>query len=350
MFLQVTLKSEATARGFLSDDKLKELKKHDKNLLGAKEEELLFNKLRSTLTKHGVQNTVVINGWKDNGSNERAMREFDFLIVSEPLKTIIHIEAKRSYSILNQEKGSEQLKKGLDFAMENLPFPKDEGWNYSRVLYFGRGKERKSQDEETMSICPKCQLFFLDFDKNLDEWWNEISQPIDVSMPNVTSTSTYIKICKFLFHQMFQQGQCVTQNDITRHTEETALAIATFENIIFWSNEQYSLMNDAQKTRVIFTSPFGTGKTTLIKAKAKEFLKNNCKVTFVLFEETDTSQETLLKKTYQLEFPEAQFPGASIISVKGSGNIFLSFYVHLFDVVKIILKSKHFENIVWRQT
>ena len=314
IILQVTLKYEARARGFLSDDKLKELKKHDSNLLGAEEEELLFNKLQSTLTKAGVKNTVVINGWEFRYSKKKTMGEFDFVIVSEPLKRIIHIEVKSSYSTLNQEKGSEQLKKLLDFAMENLPFPEEEGWNYNRFLYFGRGKERQIPVKETINTCPECQLFVLDFGKNLDEWWNEISQPIDISLPNVASTSTYIQICKFLLHQMFQQGQCVTQNDIIRHTEETTLAIVTFENIIFWSNKQYSLMNDTQKTRVIFTSPFGTGKTTLIKAKAKELLKKNCKVTFVLFEEADTSQETLLKKTYQLEFPEAQFPGASIIS------------------------------------
>ena len=270
------------------------------------------------------------------------MGEFDFVIVSEPLKRIIHIEVKSSYSTLNQEKGSEQLKKLLDFAMENLPFPEEEGWNYNRFLYFGRGKERQIPVKETINTCPECQLFVLDFGKNLDEWWNEISQPIDISLPNVASTSTYIQICKFLLHQMFQQGQCVTQNDIIRHTEETTLAIVTFENIIFWSNEQYSLMNDAQKTRVIFTSSFGTGKTTLIKAKAKELLKKNCKVTFVLFEEADTSQETLLKKTYQFEFPEAQFPGASIISVKGSGNIFC----HFMSTYLMLLKSYYFRKDV----
>ena len=301
--------------------------KHDNNLLGAETEELLFKNLRSTLTKAGVRNTLVINGWKDNGSKERTMRECDFLIVSEPLKTIIHIEAKISYSPKSKKKGLEQLKKGLDLAKENLPFPEEENWNYCRVLYFGRGREQKSHDEYTINSCPKCQLFVLDFEKNLDEWWNEISQPMDKSPPTATATSTYIQICKFLLHQMFQQGQCVTQNDIIKHTEQTADAIGTSKNIIFWSKDQFSLMNDAQKTRVVFTSPFGTGKTILIKAKAKELLKNNCKVIFVLFEETDTSHETLLKKTYQLEFPESQFPGASILSFQGSGNIFyLPFY------------------------
>ena len=304
--LQVTLKSEA--RGSLPEDNLKELKRHDHNLLGAEEEERLYNNLRAALTR--VKNTIVINGWKENGSQGRAMREFDFLIVSESLQTIIHIEAKRSYSISSREKAAEQLKKGLDFALENLPFPIHESWMYTRVIYFG-----SDPSGNQYSFCPKCKLFVIDSKTNLNDWWINISKIFEASTKSVTSTSTYIMICKFLLHQMFQQGQCVTQNDIIKYTEETSDAIFITKNIIFWSSEQFSLINDAQNKRLFFISPYGTGKTTLIKAQAKELLEAKQRVVFVFFEEGGLTQQTLLQKTYQIEFPAATF-----YILKGSSN------------------------------
>ena len=327
----MTLKSKA--RECLPEDKRKELEGHDHNLLGAEEEEKLYNNLRVALA--GVTNTIVINGWKDNGSKERRMREFDFLIVSESLNSIIHIEAKRCNSKSSREKAAKQLKQGLDFVLENLPLPGNQGWKYTRVIYFGSGKEDQSPSVNPHNFCPKCYLFVLDSKTNLNEWWLNISKKLETSTQiNQTgtdlvsyevkrgahvyptqTTSTYILMCKFLLHQMFQQGQCVTQNDIITHTEETSDAIFRPKNIIFWSKDQFLLLNNAQNKRAFFISPFGTGKTTLIKAKAKELLESGQKVAFVFFEDADMSQESLLQRTYQIEFP-----GATYVNLKGSGK------------------------------
>jgi DNA replication protein DnaC len=316
--LQVTLKSEA--RGSMPEDKLKELMKHEHNLLGAEEEEKLYNNLRVALAE--VKNSIVINGWTDNGSKERAQKEraqkeFDFFIVLQPLQTIIHIEAKRSCSKSSKGKAAEQLKKGLDFAIKNFPFPCNEGWKYTRVVYFGSSNQGQSQVEHLFDICPTCNLFVINSKTNLNEWWFNITKQIETSTWKSHSTSTYIMMCKFLLHQMFQQGQSVTQNDIIRYTEETSEAIFTYKNIIFWSTQQFSLLYNDKNQRIFFISPFGTGKTTLIKAQAKELLEAKHKVIFVFFEESDTSQETLLQKTYQVEFP-----GATIVTLQGSGRIF----------------------------
>ena len=235
------------------------------------------------------------------------MREFDFLIVTESLQTIIHIEAKRSKTVLNKDKAAEQLQKGLHFAKENLPFPENERWKYTRVLYFGSGKEGKNTTDDPFTCCPDCKPFVIDSQTNIPEWCSHMSSGISASIPTIQSASTYILMCKFLLHQMFQQGQCVTQNDIIKYTEETSDAIFTPQNIIFWSNEQFKLLNDSQLTRICFISPFGTGKTTLIKAKARELIEDGQNVTFVFFEEADSPKETLLQKTYLMEFPKASF-------------------------------------------
>jgi KaiC/GvpD/RAD55 family RecA-like ATPase len=52
--------------------------------------------------------------------------------------------------------------------------------------------------------------------------------------------------------------------------------------------------------RLALTSPFGTGKTLLLKAKGKQLLEEtNEKVVFVIFEENENS---LLKIDYQRLF------------------------------------------------
>jgi hypothetical protein len=49
----------------------------------------------------------------------------------------------------------------------------------------------------------------------------------------------------------------------------------------------------------VFTSHFGTGKTILLKAKAKQLVTNGDQVSFVFF-----GEETLLQKSYKQEFLE----------------------------------------------
>ena len=64
------------------------------NLSGALVEEQLFKNLQSLFENRlQLKNTIVINGWKDNGTLDRSQKEFDFLILSLELKSIFHIEA-----------------------------------------------------------------------------------------------------------------------------------------------------------------------------------------------------------------------------------------------------------------
>ena len=254
----------------------------------------------------------MISGWKDNGSKVRKKREYDFLILSEKLKTIIHIEAKLSNSDKGRNKAAEQLKNGLDFFKEILPFPENEHWKYARVMYFGKGKDGTS---EQSSSCSECGLFLLNPDTKLDEWWKEICQKIDASTLN--ATFSYIQICKFLLHQMFKQNQPVTQSDTLKYTEYNIETRSRVNNI-FWTNTQFLIFNGFNK-HIFFPSAYGTGKTILIKAKAKELVVENLKVIIVLFKETDTSQDSLLQLTYENEVFGPENRKAKIFSLDNSG-------------------------------
>ena len=117
---------------------------------------------------------------------------------------------------------------------------------------------------------------------------------------------------------MFQKEQCITQQDILQKTESNLDNLCTIEHVFFWSNVQYSILNDVLKRRVVFTSPFGTGKTTLLKAKAKELMEQDQNVVFILFDDFKSTKDSLLKKTYEIEFGNRN--NIKIYSLKGTGE------------------------------
>jgi hypothetical protein len=115
---------------------------------------------------------------------------------------------------------------------------------------------------------------------------------------------------------MFQSDQVFSKTDVANYTEQAAERMYANDNkIFFWTNYQKTLIDKSPK-RVLFTSEFGTGKTALLKAKAKQLgrerhlqqLKNKSKqiqsssgkIFFVVF----TSQETLLTLSLKSELEE----------------------------------------------
>jgi SpoVK/Ycf46/Vps4 family AAA+-type ATPase len=72
---------------------------------------------------------------------------------------------------------------------------------------------------------------------------------------------------------MFQREQLFTKTDLANYATEAAEKMFEFNNkTFFWTKHQKALIDSSPK-RVLFTSEFGTGKTTLLKAKAKQLAK-----------------------------------------------------------------------------
>jgi hypothetical protein len=103
---------------------------------------------------------------------------------------------------------------------------------------------------------------------------------------------------------MFQQGDCVTKKDLIDYTRDKCESVSSLENIFFWSNVQYNVLSEPKLKRVAFNSQFGTGKTILLKEKARSLIRENknCKIVFVVFEDSDATKESLLMKAYREEF------------------------------------------------
>ncbi len=115
---------------------------------------------------------------------------------------------------------------------------------------------------------------------------------------------------------MFQREQVFSKTDVANYATQASDKMFAVENqTFFWTKHQKTLI-DLNPKRVIFTSEFGTGKTTLLKAKAKELgrkkyfldLKNKSKkiktssgkICFVLF----TDQESLLTQSLKWELKD----------------------------------------------
>ncbi len=99
-----------------------------------------------------AKNSVVLSGLK---LKEKAQTtgEFDFIIISLPLKSIIQIEAKKGNNEKNRKHADKQLNRGQEFFAKNCPFPNSENWKYTKMMCFGESVEK--------DICDQCRPFVL---------------------------------------------------------------------------------------------------------------------------------------------------------------------------------------------
>jgi hypothetical protein len=299
-------------------EKQKELEKHDKAISGGIQEEAVYNKLRKCLKENKVKNTVLINGWKDNGGKDRTQKEFDFLIVSQPSQTIIHIEVKKTCSQSQFKSASLQLENGLKMFQKALPFPGIGKWKYTKVIYFGLDANEQTFENK----CLQCKNFVIGPKTDLNLWWNELDESLPKEIAERVKEQqdeTYLNVLRFLLYQMYKQQDCTTINQLVQLTSETSDKICNADTIMFWSKEQYKTLHDLSNHRVAFTADYGTGKTILIQSKANELLKTTTnKVVIVIFEAT--LEETLLRNTYGKVF--GKHSSAKIIGIQKKGTLF----------------------------
>ncbi len=115
---------------------------------------------------------------------------------------------------------------------------------------------------------------------------------------------------------MFERKQVFSKTDIANYAAQTSERMFVVDNQIFFWTKHQKMLIDYNPKRVLFTSAFGTGKTTLLKAKAKQLgrerqlqdLKKKSKpidpsagnIIFVVF----TEQEALLTQSLQSELED----------------------------------------------
>jgi hypothetical protein len=136
---------------------------------------------------------------------------------------------------------------------------------------------------------------------------------------------------------MFKQESCATTQQLIKETRKTSDAMSTMKNIFFWSKEQLNIIKATRDAkRVALTSEFGTGKTIILKEKAKElvlqeeirtyenkeaekFQKEKNKIIFVIFEGANVDSN--LKIEYEKDF-EYFRNYVKVIGIQGiNGNL-----------------------------
>ena len=199
---------------------------HENDLSGPIIEEHIFKNLQSSLQSE--KDTVVISGWEVKDENGVKFGEYDFIIVSLPLKSIIHIEAKRSQDTPipknsqskrkkndPQDKAAEQLEKLRKKLLADIPFPASENWTYLKWIYF-----EKTSEQRMRNMCSDCKAHILTTDTSFD-WWKQLkmkqestkefkTNQMSTADEVLTQTGTYLRILKYLFHQMFIQDDVLT--------------------------------------------------------------------------------------------------------------------------------------------
>jgi hypothetical protein len=296
----------------LDEEKKKELRNYIPNVLGGMEEETVYNTLKDSLKSNEVKNTVVVNGWKEKSQEGNTKAEFDVFIISEPYQTIFHIEVKSTCTKKNCFKAAEQLERGLKLIQDKITFPKEEHWKFIKMMYFGRN------DQKGSIFCSGCQKFVLGPGNDI---WTEISGMVEKPTEANPSKNTYLNVLKFLLFEMYKQEGCATAEQLTKETRKTSDAMSTAHNIFFWSKEQLNVIKATRiAKRVALTSEFGTGKTILLKEKAKEVLgtaklspPNKQTVVFIIFE--GEASDCILKQEYDNQFRES---GAAVHGIQGN--------------------------------
>ena len=130
--------------------------------------------MRKATKEVKAHSTVVLSGLMLKGYNDdnklTTLGEFDFIVISLPLKSIIQIEAKRGNNEKNREHANEQLKRGQKFFAKNFPFPSSEDWKYIKMMCFGETVEK--------DICDQCKPFVLSADFIKTSMTQPVSKPI----------------------------------------------------------------------------------------------------------------------------------------------------------------------------
>ncbi len=318
--------SEEQRAGFKSIKELKDIEDLDTNLAGCEEEEKVFVKLQSTLEKSNTKDTVVFSGWNVKGQDSC---EFDFLIVSEPLKTIFQIEVKKTNARKTRNSAKEQLQKGQKLFETRIPFPKEENWKHVKFMFFALNEKQEIFRASDSPFCCSCQPYILGPGTDFSVWWGQMTTTLSHLKSQSPSTplnrDIYKQAIHVLIHQMYIQQDCITNQDLLDYTEEKIEKISTPEKLFFWSKTQFPLLHDSRKKRMVFTSHFGTGKTVLLKAKAKQLIEKGEKVVFIFFGSNDSY--SLLRNSLQDEFENSNQVKILTLKCKGSYKfIFVSVY------------------------
>ena len=242
--------------------------------IGEKLEHWLYDQL--LLLKDDIlQNTIVLSSLTFLTNLQKKMhKETDFIIISWERKLIISIELKRT---ITDEKVIKQLESSHQIFEERLGDQLKSGWTYFPVI---------CEENDTLSISNQ---HYITTETQIKPWLSSIFNRFQIVPINpLDEVKDLLKILIFAIHvSKKDQVAPIISSTWVKYTSNAIQNVSTSHNILFYSNQQMTIMNndDIRWKRVLIRGPFGSGKTILLQEKAiqlNEQLGYNGKVLFVV--------------------------------------------------------------------
>jgi hypothetical protein len=224
--------------------------------------------------------------------------EKDFLILNLTKRYIFCLEVKGSCHQISLEKGKQQLDNAKTLIEKWCSeLAEENGWKYFSAIYFH--EERKKKD---FSFCENCAKFII-FGNNFIEQFKLITGGIPAP-PRKTEAKAREEFIIMAQHLIFLAAYepVVTPMKTTEEVVKRVDKAGQLNNIIFWNRlfcftrKQLPILLGRMLKRVIFLSPASTGKTLILKSKAKQIAVAGGNVLFLI---SKCGWESLL--SFQLE-------------------------------------------------
>lgn len=249
---------------------------------GNEVEKKVFDKLRSALKNE--KNTLVLSGWNNKNAKANGSHlEADFIIICEPFHVIVSIEVKKACKEKSKRKSGDQLIKQRSIFKNHIPFHQKDKWVHYEAIYFDMNEQ--SGDTKWMTLWKNTDLA---------TWWRAMT--LD-SLVQKGHSDSYEDAAKFFLFQMHLQGERYSDAGLATYGNEKVNELSEPPLLLKYTKVQYELLENRDARKVALTSLFGTGKTILLIAKAKELEKkaeHNEKIIFFVVEKNEG--DSLLKK------------------------------------------------------
>ena len=283
------LKKDQRSRSLTKEelDLVEKLKKVDnlKHIIGEQAEKKVYNFLKECILDEEcvVINNLKIMTLKDLDDIAEDF-EKDFVILNLTRRFIMSLEVKANCnedSLRSAKKQTNACKESISKWVQGV-LTEEKGWAFYTAVYF---QHHKPEKYSFCNACSKYIIFAEEFREKFDKIITEMPAP-----PFGTEESAraeFKKIAKLLLF-LASYEPVVTQARITDKLVQIIEEAGNLENIVIWNQifcltpNQLSLIRTMTIERLLLLSQPSSGKTFILKAKAKKLALNGQKVLFVL--------------------------------------------------------------------
>ena len=150
----------------------------------------------------------------------------------------------------------------------------NDGWRMCPTVYFS--------NKNAANICSThCEKWALFHPADFKRWWQELKK----EFPLITDEAEYqkardkclqvVQIYLFNLNINVPKSLPLTTSNFLEEVKKLMEEVGTAHQILFWNKGQHQLMKGPDSKFVVFTSPYGTGKSVLMTHKCEEEAKKN---------------------------------------------------------------------------